>query len=290
LDDLAFYLTTQSGVFVTFCALLGLVLGSFLNVYILRKPRMMEAEWQQQCRQLLEPDRPPDEGERFDLVFPGSHCPHCGHRITALENIPVLSYLYLRGRCSACRAAISFRYPAVELLSAALSGIVAWHYGFGPQAGVVLLLTWSLIALTFIDIDHQLLPDDLTLPLLWLGLACNLVGLFTNLASAVIGAMAGYLLLWSVYHAFRLLTGKQGMGYGDFKLLAVFGAWAGWQMLPLVILMSSLVGAVVGVTLILVKGHDRNIPIPFGPYLAAAGWITLLWGGSVMRAWMGWIV
>jgi leader peptidase (prepilin peptidase)/N-methyltransferase len=261
--------------------LLGLVVGSFLNVVIYRVPIMMRREWESQCAEMSEGEAvamPP-----FNLVTPNSSCPKCGHAIRAWENIPILSWLIQRGRCAHCGERISLRYPLVEGLSAVMTAVVAWHFGFGAQAFAAMALTWALIALTMIDFDHQLLPDDITLPFLWLGLALNITGLFTNLTSAVIGAMAGYLSLWLVFHGFRLLTGKEGMGYGDFKLLAVFGAWLGWKALPAVILISSVVGAVVGVALILARGHDRNVPIPFGPYLAAAGWITLLWGDALIR-------
>jgi leader peptidase (prepilin peptidase)/N-methyltransferase len=267
--------------------LFGLAVGSFLNVVIHRLPRMMEREWRRDCRALLELDPDTTQHERYDLIRPGSRCPHCGHAIRPLENIPVLSWLALRGRCSACRGRISFRYPLVELASAILTTVVVWRFGPGLQAVAALALTWSLIALTGIDLDCQLLPDDLTLPLLWLGLICNLFALFTDLHSAVIGAVAGYLLLWSIYILFKALTGKEGMGYGDFKLLAMLGAWAGWQMLPLIIILSSVAGSIVAAVL-LVRGHERSQPIPFGPYLAAAGWIALLWGPPVTRAYLSW--
>nr|WP_317706745.1 A24 family peptidase [Methylomarinovum caldicuralii] len=261
---------------------LGLLVGSFLNVVIHRLPVMLERRWRQECRAFLGLQEEPVT-ERFDLVRPASHCPHCGHPIRAWENIPLLSWLLLRGRCSQCRAPISLRYPVVELLTALVSLAVAWRFGVSFQTLWGLVLTWSLVALSAIDIDHQLLPDAITLPLLWLGLLLNVAGLFTDLRSGVIGAAAGYLVLWSVYQVFRLLTGKEGMGYGDFKLLAVFGAWLGWQMLPLIILISSLVGAIAGIALILLQGRDRGQPIPFGPYLAVAGWIALLWGRELTQ-------
>ncbi len=262
-------------------AVLGLFVGSFLNVVIHRLPRMMEREWQAQAAELRGEAAPPQE--RFNLATPRSRCPHCGHLITAVENIPVVSYLILRGRCRHCSAPISGRYPVVELLSAALSGYAAWHFGFGLAALGALFFLWTMIALAFIDLDTQLLPDDLTLPLLWGGLLFNLAGTYTDLSSAVIGAMAGYLALWSVYWLFKLLTDKEGMGYGDFKLLAAIGAWLGWQVLPLTILLSSLVGAAVGIALIVLARHGRNVPIPFGPYLAAAGVIALFWGEAITR-------
>jgi leader peptidase (prepilin peptidase)/N-methyltransferase len=267
-------------------ALLGLAVGSFLNVVIHRLPRMMEREWKRDCRALLELE-PGAADEPFDLVRPRSQCPHCGRAIRALENIPVVSWIMLRGRCSGCGAGISLRYPAVEIATATFTVAVVWHFGPVPQVLPAMLLTWALIALTAIDLDTQLLPDDITLPLLWLGLIANVFGMFTTLPSAVLGAAAGYLLLWLVYMAFRLLTGKEGMGHGDFKLLAMLGAWTGWQMLPLIIIFSSVAGAV-GAIGLLARGHERSQPIPFGPYLAAAGWIALLWGEPITRAYLRW--
>jgi len=272
-------------------ALFGLVTGSFLNVVIHRLPRMLERGWHRQCHELLERDEEEaSQPARFDLVQPASHCPNCGHGIAARDNIPVLSYLLLRGRCRHCRNPISPRYPLVELLTAVLSVAVAWRFGISWQTAAAIPLTWALVALTFIDFDHKLLPDAITLPLLWSGLLLNLGGLFTTLPSAVIGAIAGYLSLWLVFHAFRLLTGKEGMGYGDFKLLAAFGAWLGWQLLPLVVLLSSLVGAVIGIAMMLFGGHRRGTPIPFGPFLAAAGWIALLWGEALTRLYLDWAI
>lgn len=265
--------------------LLGLCIGSFLNVVIHRLPRMMEHDWQTQCAELRNEAIEP--GERLNLATPRSRCPACGHQISALENIPVISYLWLRGRCAGCRQAISTRYPLIEAFTGLLSAYLAWHFGLSWQAAGALCLAWALIALAFIDFDTQLLPDSITLPLLWLGLFFNLFGAFADLRSAVVGAMAGYLSLWSVYWLFKLATGKEGMGYGDFKLLAALGAWLGWQMLPAIILLSSLVGAAVGIGLILLARHGRNVPIPFGPYLAAAGLIALLWGHQLTRAYLG---
>jgi leader peptidase (prepilin peptidase)/N-methyltransferase len=266
---------------------LGLLVGSFLNVVAYRLPVMMERAWHAQCQELTGSPEPPasdaKQEEPFNLMTPRSRCPHCGHAISAWENIPVISYLWLRGRCAGCGKSISMRYPLVELSTALLSGIAAWHFGFGWAAAAALLLTWALIALTLIDYDHQLLPDDITLPFLWIGMLVSLYGLFTNSTSSIVGAVAGYLSLWSIYILFKWATGKEGMGYGDFKLLAMLGAWMGWQALPVIILLSSVVGAVVGITLIVVRGRDRNIPIPFGPYLAAAGWLTLLWGHDITR-------
>ena len=271
--------------FTILSGLVGLFVGSFLNVVIHRLPRMMERAWHAQAAELRGEQAPANE--RFNLATPRSRCPHCGHQITMLENIPIVSYVVLRGRCAHCGAGISRRYPIVEALSALLSAYAAWHFGFGASALGALLFVWAMVALTFIDLDTQLLPDDITLPLLWLGLAFNLGTTFAELPDAVIGAMAGYLALWSVFWLFKLATGKEGMGYGDFKLLAAIGAWLGWQMLPLTILLSSLVGAVVGILLIVVARHGRNVPIPFGPYLAAAGLIALFWGERITERYLG---
>ena len=268
--------------------LLGLVVGSFLNVVIHRLPLMMEREWLRQCREIeAEEAVQGAEPAPLNLVTPASHCPACGHRIRVLENIPVASYLFLRGRCSACGAPISLRYPVVEVVSALLAVVVIWRFGTGWEAGAALLFSWALLALTVIDLDTMLLPDPITLPFVWLGLLVNLNGTFVPLADAVIGAVAGYALLWLVYHAFRLLTGKEGMGYGDFKLLAMIGAWLGWQMLPLVILLSSAVGALVGIALIAARRRQRSQPLPFGPFLAAAGWIALIGGSAIIRVYLG---
>jgi leader peptidase (prepilin peptidase)/N-methyltransferase len=270
-------------------ALTGLAVGSFLNVVIHRLPKMMERDWKRDCRVLLELEPDAKQEEPFDLVRPRSRCPQCSHAVSALENIPVVSWLALRGRCSACKAPISVRYPVIETIASVLTIVVVWRFGISPQTLAALALTWSLVALAAIDLDCQLLPDDITLPLLWLGLLCNLFGLFTSLQSAVLGAAAGYLLLWTVYVAFKLLTGKEGMGYGDFKLLAMLGAWLGWQMLPLIIIVSSVAGSLVAVALLL-RGHERSRPIPFGPYLAVAGWIALLWGEQMTGAYLRWAV
>jgi len=271
---------------VVTASILGLIVGSFLNVVIHRLPEMMMREWRLQCHELQ--GGTPDEADRepFNLSTPRSRCPACGHLITPRENIPLLSYLLLKGRCAGCGKPISLRYPLVETLTALLSALVVWHFGFDWQAAAALLLTWALIPLIFIDLDHQLLPDDITLPLLWLGLGLSLFGIFTDPRSAILGAMAGYLSLWSVYILFKVVTGKEGMGYGDFKLLALFGAWLGWQAIPLIIILSSLTGAVVGITLILLRRHDRGTPIPFGPYLAAGGWIALMWGEPITQAYL----
>lgn len=266
--------------------LLGLCVGSFLNVVIHRLPRMMEQDWQAQCAELR--GATPPDAEPLSLARPRSRCPHCGHRITALENIPLVSYLLiLKGKCAGCGQRISARYPIVELFTGLCSAYAVWHFGPTVQAAGALLLIWTLIALAAIDLDTQLLPDALTLPLLWLGLAFNLASSFSELSSAVVGAMAGYLALWSVFWLFKLATGKEGMGYGDFKLLAALGAWLGWQMLPAIILLSSVVGAIVGISLIVAARHGRNVPIPFGPYLAAAGGIALFWGDEITRSYLG---
>jgi leader peptidase (prepilin peptidase)/N-methyltransferase len=292
--------------FYLFCVgLLGLVVGSFLNVVIYRLPIMMEREWISQCAELTEnqedhsendstnksvvnkdKDKDTSDQSTFNLNTPRSRCPHCGHAITALENIPVLSFLMLRGKCSDCGTKISARYPIIESVTAILSVILAWHFGFSWAALAGLFFTWALIALTMIDFDHQLLPDGITLPFLWLGLGLSLWNVFIDSQTAIIGAMAGYLSLWTVYWAFKLVTGKEGMGFGDFKLLAMLGAWMGWKMLPVIILLSSVVGALVGITLIIALGRDKTIPIPFGPYLAAAGWIALLWGSDLTNAYL----
>ena len=269
--------------------LLGLCIGSFLNVVIHRLPKMMEQEWQAQCAE-LRGEAASAVAEPLSLAKPRSRCPNCGHQITAIENIPLISYLLiLKGKCSGCHARISPRYPIIEAFTGLASAYVAWHFGPTIQAAGALLLVWALIALAAIDLDTQLLPDAITLPLLWLGLAQNLWGSYTDLSSAVTGAMLGYLALWSVFWLFKLATGKEGMGYGDFKLLAALGAWLGWQMLPAIILLSSVVGAIVGITLIVATRHGRNVPIPFGPYLAAAGGIALFWGEPITRTYLGMI-
>ena len=272
-------------VFAATAGLFGLIVGSFLNVVIHRLPKMMEADWQGQCAELRGEELPTTEP--LTLATPRSRCPHCGHGITAMENIPVISWLVLRGKCSSCKAPISIRYPLVEAVTGLLSAYAAWHFGFGLQAVGAILFIWAMVALTGIDFDTQLLPDSITLPLVWLGLLFNLFGTYTSLSSAVIGAMAGYLSLWSFYWGFRLATGKEGMGFGDFKLLAAIGAWLGWEMLPLTILLSSLVGAIVGVGLIVLAKRGRNVPIPFGPYLAAAGLLALFYGKELNRTYLG---
>lgn len=271
--------------FLVMSAIFGLLVGSFLNVVIHRLPKMMEQEWRAQSLEFLGQE-PAEPETRMTLSTPNSSCPQCGHAIRPWENIPVISYLFLRGKCSSCKAAISLRYPLVELLTGALTLVVVAHYGASWQSLLAFVFTAMLIAMSMIDFDTQLLPDKLTLPLLWLGLIANSFGLFTSLQDAVWGAVAGYLALWTVYHLFKILTGKEGMGYGDFKLLAALGAWMGWQALPMIILLSSLVGAIIGISLILFRGRDRQIPIPFGPYLAIAGWIALLWSDEITGAYL----
>ena len=267
-----------------FVLILGLIIGSFLNVVIFRIPKMLEQDWKSQCCELLEVDR--KEEPKVTLSTPNSTCPKCDHEIKPWENIPVISYLFLRGKCASCKTSISLRYPIIELVTGVLSVAVICVLGANWAGLTALFLTWMLIALTMIDFDTQLLPDNMTLPLIWLGLIVNAYGVFVPLETALWGAVAGYLSLWSVYHLFKLITGKEGMGFGDFKLLAALGAWMGWQLLPVIILLSSLVGAVVGITLIVTMGKDKNIPIPFGPYLAAAGWIALLWGNDITQAYL----
>jgi leader peptidase (prepilin peptidase)/N-methyltransferase len=289
----------------------GLLVGSFLNVVIHRLPLMMEREWRQQCSELVSADSAdgdrfaagsPEVGsvpaaasskEPYNLVVPRSACPVCKTQIHAWQNIPIVSYLILRGRCAACGTGISIRYPIVELLTGVLSAVVVWHFGFAWEAAAALVFTWCLIALAGIDIDHQLLPDSMTLPLLWLGLLISLLApnahglsIPTDPPSSIIGAAAGYLSLWGVFHAFRLLTGKEGMGYGDFKLFAAFGAWFGWQMLLLIILFAAFAGAVIGIALMVLRRHGRDVPIPFGPFLAAAGWVALLWGPQLIERYL----
>lgn len=261
---------------------LGLLVGSFLNVVILRLPRMLEAGWQAEARELLDlPAAGAPVARKLSLTYPASCCPGCGAAIRPWQNIPVLSWLALRGRCASCRTAISVQYPLVELLSAAVSAVCVWRFGWSPQLAAALLFSWMLIALTVIDLRETLLPDDLTLPLMWIGLAASTVGLFVGMSASIWGAIAGYLSLWSIYHLFRIATGKHGMGYGDFKLMAALGAWFGAAALPLMLLLSSLVGALVGLSLIVFRKHDRNVPIPFGPYLAGAGWLMLIWGDQL---------
>ncbi len=299
-------LSASPAFFVTSCLVVGLVVGSFLNVVIYRLPIMLERDWREQCEELAHERAAsgPHEAqaaptgqaprEPFNLVVPRSACPSCKAPITALQNIPIVSYCILGGRCAACGARIGVRYPIVEAATGVLSALVAWRFGFGGPALAGLVLTWFLIALACIDIDHQLLPDTLTLPLLWLGLILSLWGpgpagmpLPVDLRSSLIGAVAGYLSLWSLYHLFRLLTGKEGMGYGDFKLFAALGAWLGWQMLLPIALVAAAVGAIAGIAILSAKGRDRGTPIPFGPFLAAAGWLMLMLGHPLVATYLG---
>jgi leader peptidase (prepilin peptidase)/N-methyltransferase len=284
------YLQGEPAAFVWVVGIFGLFVGSFLNVVIYRLPIMLERRWQAQCAELLRSKLDETSAAktqaRFNLIVPSSQCPCCGHKIRPWENIPVLSYLVLRGRCSSCKTRIPLSYPAVEVLAAVLSAVVAWHFGWGWQALAALLLTWALLALSAIDLIQQLLPDDITLPFLWIGLLLSLFSVFVDPRASILGAVVGYLSLWAVYMLFKQVTGKEGMGYGDFKLLAMLGAWLGWYTLPLIILLSSLVGAVIGVTLVLVRRHDKNVPIPFGPYLATAGWVAMLWGEDIVGAYL----
>jgi leader peptidase (prepilin peptidase)/N-methyltransferase len=271
--------------FITVVAIFGLMIGSFLNVVIHRLPEMMKRNWLQQCADLrgeIVKTKP-----AFNLITPRSTCPQCGHRIAVWENIPIISYLFLLGQCSQCHTRISLRYPVIEAITALMSGLIAWQYGFGFATIAILCFVWALIALAVIDLDTQLLPDDITLPLIWMGLLFNLNNGFTDIESAIIGAVAGYVSLWTIYWCFKLATGKEGMGYGDFKLLSAIGAWLGWSMLPLVILLSSLVGALVGVGLIIAARLNKNIPIPFGPYLVGGALIALFWGEEINRVYFG---
>lgn len=278
------YLATQPYAFVLTALIFGVVVGSFINVVVFRLPVMLERRWRDQANEILKPRKTRTRNVKpFNLVHPASHCPHCDHQIRAWENIPILSFLWLRAKCSSCGKSISWRYPIVELVCGVLAAAVAWRYGYGATAIAGILFTWALVALAFIDYDTQLLPDDITLPLLWLGLLANIANIITPLSSAVIGAVAGYGSLWIVYQGFKLITGKEGMGFGDFKLLAALGAWLGWQQLPLIVMLSSLIGAVVGMSFIVFFGRDRGLPIPFGPFLCAAGWVAFMWGDHITR-------
>lgn len=285
--------STSPAAFITVAFVFSLLVGSFLNVVIYRLPIMLEREWRAQCEETVA--SPPGDlpAGPFNLMVPRSRCPSCKHQITALQNIPILSYLVLRGKCANCRTPIPLRYPLIEFCTALLTAVVAWRFGFGWEAGAAILLTWSFIAISVIDFDQQIIPDTISLPLVWIGLGLSLFhpvagaeALFIDPKTAIIGALAGYLSLWSVYQLFKLMTGKEGMGYGDFKLLAVIGAWLGWQMILPVILLSAVVGAIVGIALIVLQGRDRSTPIPFGPYLAAAGWIGMMWGQQIVTGYL----
>ncbi|SDX51363.1 prepilin peptidase [Pseudomonas salomonii] len=270
----------QPWVFVGMAWVLGLIVGSFLNVLVWRLPKMLAREWRAQAQEIL--GLPADPvGPTYNLMHPNSCCPHCSQPIHPWENIPVLSYLMLKGRCARCRESISARYPFTELTCALLSATAAWHFGFGWQAGAVILLSWGLLAMSLIDVDHQLLPDVLVLPLLWLGLILNSGGLLVTLPDALWGAVIGYISLWAVFWVFKVITGKDGMGYGDFKLLALLGAWGGWQILPMTLLIASLLGVFAGLILMRLRKSQASVPMPFGPCLAIAGWIALLWGGQI---------
>jgi len=284
---IATFFATYPLALLCFALVLGLIIGSFLNVVIYRLPVMMQREWTEQCHEFLELEddhkKTSDNPATLNLAKPDSHCPKCKHELTAFENIPILSYLLQAGKCRNCKAPISLRYPLIEAVTGIVTLLIAYQYGYSWLTLAILILTWSLIVLTMIDYDHQLLPDDITIPILWLGLIINYFGLITTLEAAVLGAVAGYLILWTVYWLFKILTGKEGMGQGDFKLLAALGAWMGWQALPQIILLSSLIGALIGIGLILIKGRDKNIPIPFGPYLAGAGFVSLLWNEELAQ-------
>ena len=280
-------LLTIPYILISLAALIGLLVGSFLNVVIYRLPIMMQRNWRKECSDYLQIKLDEEEpSEPFNLAFPLSRCPHCNTAIKAYQNIPVISYVFLRGRCANCNKSIAARYPLIEVLTAISSAVVAYHFGDTTQTLFALALTWSLIALSYIDLDHQLLPDNITLPLLWLGLFLSLFEIYTDSQASIIGAMSGYGILWTVYQFFKLATGKEGMGHGDFKLLAVFGAWLGWKYLAIIILLSSMVGAIIGIILIVFANHHHNKPIPFGPYLASAGWIALLWGSELNRIYL----
>lgn len=285
--EMIHYFQTNPDMSLVVITLLSLCVGSFLNVVIFRLPVMLNNIWRKECHEFLELPAPNNDScESFNLVVPRSRCPQCKQEIKAWHNIPIISYLLLKGKCAACYTSISARYPLVELTTALLSFVVAWHFGPSLQMAFALVFTWILICLTLIDYDHQILPDTMTLGLLWLGILANLLGVFTPLSAAIIGALAGYLSLWSFATLFKLITGKQGMGHGDFKLLAALGAWLGWQCLPFIILCSTLVGAMTGIALIILRGRDRQLPIPFGPFLAAAGWVALLWGQQITHAYI----
>src|ERR1700733_11169489 len=300
LNDVILLYSSSPALFAGSVFLLGLIIGSFLNVVIYRLPIILDREWRSQAADVLgtgtasaQDAPPPIPPERFTLSTPRSACPKCKAPITALQNVPVVSWLVLRGRCASCKAKISARYPLVELTTGILSAWVAWHFGFGASAACALLVTWSLIALTGIDIDHQLLPDNITVPLMWAGLLSAVVigpipgtAMPVSPTDAVIGAVAGYTSLWLVFHAFKLVTGKEGMGYGDFKLFAALGAWLGWKLLPMIIVLSAATGAVLGVLMIMLQGRDRHAPMPFGPYLAAAGWLAMMYGDSLLNGYL----
>ena len=275
----------NTGIFYLFIVLLGLSVGSFLNVVIYRLPLILENDWKGQCRELLELKEQPEKV--ITLSKPASTCPKCQHKIRIWENIPVISYLFLKGKCSQCHTAISIQYPLIEILTAILSLVVAMTFGVSWQTLFALILTWSLIAMSVIDLHKMILPDDITLPVLWIGLLISVFNIYIDPTTSIIGAAAGYLILWSVFQLFKLVTGKEGMGYGDFKLLALFGAWFGWKLLPLIIILSSATGAIIGILMIILSKKERSTPIPFGPYLAIAGWISMIWGQQIITWYLG---
>lgn len=278
--DILNFWANNLAVFAVCVGFVGLLIGSFLNVVIYRLPKMLMRDWRMQAREVLDLPEQAD-AEPFNLILPNSSCPHCGHEIKPWENIPLVSWLLLRGKCSGCKKAISIRYPLVELACGLFSAVIAWQFGVSWDALAMLVLTWGLLSMSLIDADHQILPDVIVLPLLWLGLILNSFGFFTSLSDALWGAVIGYMSLWSIFWLFKLITGKEGMGYGDFKLLALIGAWGGWQVLPLTILLSSVLGAVIGIIILRLQRNGYNKPIPFGPYLAAAGWLALIWGEQI---------
>lgn len=283
--DILNFWTNNIAVFTVCVGFVGLLIGSFLNVVVYRLPKMLMRDWRTQAREVLEMAEQSD-AETFNLILPNSSCPHCDHEIKPWENIPLVSWLFLRGKCSNCKEAISIRYPLVELACGLFSAVIAWQFGVSWEALAMLVLTWGLLSMSLIDADHQILPDVLVLPLLWLGLILNSFGLFTSLSDALWGAVIGYMSLWSIFWLFKLITGKEGMGYGDFKLLALIGAWGGWQVLPLTILLSSVLGAVIGIIILRLQRNGYSNPIPFGPYLAAAGWVALIWGEQITSSYL----
>lgn len=281
MQALHFILQSSPHLLISLVFIVGLLIGSFLNVVIERLPIMLKREWKKECTEYLELQSSSKESEAFNLIFPSSFCPNCHTTIQSYHNIPIISYCFLAGKCAKCHIHISLRYPIVESFTAITSAIIAWHFGYTSAMLFALILTWSLIALSVIDIDHQLLPDAITAPLLWLGLLISVFSVYTDTNSSIIGAIAGYLSLWTIFHVFKIVTGKEGMGRGDFKLFALFGAWLGWQYLPIIILLSSLTGTVIGIAMIILAKRDRYTPIPFGPYLATAGWLALLFGDQI---------
>jgi leader peptidase (prepilin peptidase) / N-methyltransferase len=276
--------------FYTIVGIFGLMVGSFLNVVIYRLPKIMEREWRYECSVLLELTPPVESEHKYNLILPRSACPHCLHKISALENIPLLSFILLGGKCRYCKQNISRRYPFIELSSSLLALVIAMHFGVTIHTLLAMAFTWSLLVLSVIDYDHQLLPDNITLPFLWLGIIANMFGIFTDVYSSLLGVIFGYFTLWAVYMVFKLITGKEGMGYGDFKLLAMIGAWLGWQSLPLIIIISSLLGSIIGICLIIFKSYTKSQPIPFGPYLALGGWIALLFDDKLIALYLNWAI